>query len=110
MSVLVPTEELAGAHYAEHNGKPFYPKCVNKQLRLPLGGIGNLFLLLAGVAAGACLATAHARTLNASAEAAVVRSPQTPSPSMSHSMIALGCNDHLQCSVPRKAGPSTLSR
>ncbi|KAJ9505876.1 hypothetical protein QJQ45_010054 [Haematococcus lacustris] len=29
IKLVVPTADLAGAHYAEHNGKPFYPKLVN---------------------------------------------------------------------------------
>ena len=27
--VLVPSKELAGKHYAEHDGKPFFPKLVD---------------------------------------------------------------------------------
>lgn len=27
--VVVPTKELAGKHYAEHDGKPFFPKLVD---------------------------------------------------------------------------------
>lgn len=29
LKVLVPTKELAGMHYAEHEGKPFFPKLVD---------------------------------------------------------------------------------
>lgn len=29
MKVVVPSKELAGKHYAEHDGKPFYPKLVD---------------------------------------------------------------------------------
>lgn len=27
--VIVPSKELAGKHYAEHDGKPFFPKLVD---------------------------------------------------------------------------------
>lgn len=29
MKVIVPSKELAGKHYAEHDGKPFFPKLVD---------------------------------------------------------------------------------
>ena len=29
MQVLVPSRDLAGQHYAEHEGKPFFPKLVD---------------------------------------------------------------------------------
>ena len=29
LQVVVPSKQLAGAHYEEHDGKPFFPKLVN---------------------------------------------------------------------------------